>query len=83
MSTGKQQSKDKSSLAKQERSDKKPKDGGSSNMNVSAASSSGGDDKGKENKSDGQISLEGGKAKLSSKQYELINIRGVNEKKPW
>lgn len=83
MSSGKQQSKDKSSLAKQERSDRKPKDGGSSNMNVSAASSSGGDDKGKESKSEGQVSLEGGKAKLSSKQYELINIRGVNEKKPW
>lgn len=83
MSTGKQQSKDKSPLAKQESSNKKQKEGGGSNMNVSATSSSGGDDKGKKSESDGQINLNGGKAKLSSKQYELINKRGVDEKKPW
>jgi len=29
------------------------------------------------------FNLNGSKAKLSSKQYELINKRGVDEKKPW
>lgn len=76
------ESKAKSSLAKKEQSQKDQKEGGGSNMRVSAASSGGGSD-GKESKSESQISLDGGKAKLSSKQYELINKRGVDEKKPW
>jgi Ca-activated chloride channel family protein len=83
MSTGQQQSKDKSSLAKKEQSDKKQKEGGGSNMQVSAQAGSGADEGGKKTKSQSQINLEGGKAKLSSKQYELINRREVNEKKPW
>lgn len=83
MSTGKQQSKDKSSLAKKEQSNKKAKEGGGSNMQVSAQSSSGADDSGKKTEMPSGVNLEGGKAKLSSKQYELINKRGVDEKKPW
>ncbi|MDD5400258.1 MAG: VWA domain-containing protein [Sulfurimonas sp.] len=82
MSTGQQQSKDKSALAKKEQSSQKQKEGGGSNMNVSAAAS-GGDDKGKKAESDSRVDLNSGKAKLSSKQYELINKRKVDEKKPW
>lgn len=52
-------------------------------MQVSAAASSGADDSGKEVKSQNTINLDRGKAKLSSKQYELINKRSVDEKKPW
>ncbi len=83
MTSGKQQSKDKSSLAKKEQSNKKAKEGGGSNMQVSAQSSSGADDNGKKTEMQNSVNLEGGKAKLSSKQYELINKRGVDEKKPW
>ena len=83
MSTGKQHSKDKSSLAKKEQSDKKQKEGGGSNMKVSAPSGNASDDGGKKTKSQSQVNLDGGKAKLSSKQYELINKRTINEKKPW
>ncbi len=82
MNTGQQQSKEKSALAKKEQS-KKQKEGGGSNMQVSAQASSGSDDKGKKTKSQNQINLDGGKAKLSSRQYELINKRSVDEKKPW
>ena len=83
MTSGKQQSKDKSSLAKKEQSNKKAKEGGGSNMQVSAQSSSGADDSGKKTEMLRSVNLDGGKAKLSSKQYELINKRGVDEKKPW
>ncbi len=82
MNEKQKESKSKSSLAKKEQSQKEQKEGGGSNMQVSAASSGGGSD-GKESKSQSQMSLDGGKAKLSSKQYELINKRGVDEKKPW
>jgi len=83
MSTGKQKSDKKSSFAKQEKSKKNSKRGGSSNMKVSAKSSSGKAEFGKKSKSESMLSLNKGNAKLSSKQYELINKRGVNEKKPW
>jgi Ca-activated chloride channel family protein len=83
MSSGKQQSNDKSSLAKKESSEKKQKEGGGSNMQVSAASSGASDDKGKKTEMQNSINLNSGKAKLSSKQYELINKRSVDEKKPW
>ena len=82
MNTGQQQSKDRSALAKKEQT-KKQKEGGGSNMQVSAQASSGADDKGKKTQSQNQINLEGGKAKLSSRQYELINKRSIDEKKPW
>ena len=83
MSTGQQQTKKKSSIAKKMKNSKKQKEGGSSNMKVSAAASSGADDGGKKSKSQSQINLNSGKAKLSSKQYELINKRVVDEKQPW
>jgi Ca-activated chloride channel family protein len=83
MSTGQQQAKKRSALAKKEQSKKNKKEGGGSNMQVSAAASSGADDSGKEVKSQNTINLARGKAKLSSKQYELINKRSVDEKKPW
>ena len=82
MSTGQQQAKEKSALAKKEQNQKKQKEGGGSNMKVDAAASSASDD-GKKSESKEQTSLNSSKAKLSSKQYELINKRGVNEKKPW
>ncbi len=83
MSTGQQKSAKKSSIAKKESSDKKKKEGGSSNMKVSASASSGAEEGGKKSKSQSKVDLNSGKAKLSSKQYELINKRGVNEKQPW
>ena len=83
MITGEQKTQKKSSIAKKESSPKKRKSGGSSNMKVSAKASSGAGDEGKKSKSEGMLNLNSGKAKLSSKQYELINKRGVNEKKPW
>ncbi len=81
MSTGQQKSAKNSSIAKKESSKKKRKNGGSSNMKVSA--NSGADDGGKKSKSQSKVDLNSGKAKLSSKQYELINKRMVNEKQPW
>jgi Ca-activated chloride channel family protein len=83
MKTGKQKSSKKSSIAKKESSAKKKKEGGSSNMKVSASASSGAEDQGKKTSSQAKIDLNSGKAKLSSKQYELINKRGVDEKQPW
>ena len=83
MSTGQQKSAKKSSIAKKRDSTQKKKEGGSSNMKVSAAASSGADDGGKKTKSESKIDLNSGKAKLSSRQYELINRRRVDEKKPW
>lgn len=83
MNTGQQQTKERSALAKKEQSSKKQKEGGGSNMKVSAASSSASDDGGKKTKSQNQLNLNSAKGKLSSKQYELINKRSVDEKKPW
>jgi len=73
----------KASNAKAEPSGVKKREGGSSNMQVSAKSSSGAGEMGKKTKSEQMFNLNGSKAKLSSKQYELINKRGVDEKKPW
>ncbi|MCF6309162.1 MAG: VWA domain-containing protein [Sulfurimonas sp.] len=82
MSTGQQKTDKKSSIAKKMKSSKKQKEGGSSNMKVSAPAGSGADD-GKKSKSKSMVNLNSGKAKLSSAQYELINKRVVNEKQPW
>jgi len=83
MITGEQKSAKKSNLAKKnESSQKKKKEGGSSNMKVSAASN-GASEKSKKSKQESRVSLNSGKAKLSSKQYELINKRQINETKPW
>ena len=83
MQTGQQKTSKKSALAKKKESSKKNKDGGSSNINVSAASSSTSDNEGKKVKAKSNIDMSKGKSKLSSKQYELINKRQVNEKQPW
>ncbi|WP_324171067.1 VWA domain-containing protein [Sulfurimonas sp.] len=83
MNTGQQKSSKKSSIAKKESSNKKAKEGGSSNMKVSANASSGAEDSGRKISSQTKINLNTAKAKLSSKQYELINKRKVNEKEPW
>ena len=83
MNTGQQKSAKKSSVAKKKESSQKKKEGGSSNMKVSASASSGADDGGKKSKSESKIDLNSGKSKLSSKQYELINRRRIDEKKPW
>ncbi|MDF1878860.1 VWA domain-containing protein [Sulfurimonas sp. SAG-AH-194-C20] len=84
MTTGQQKSAKKSNLAKKnESSQKKKKEGGSSNMKVSATVSNGTSKKSKKSKQESSISLNSGKAKLSFKQYELINKRQTNEQKPW
>ncbi|WP_321778788.1 VWA domain-containing protein [Sulfurimonas sp.] len=83
MNTGQQKSSKKSSIAKKKKSNKKTKEGGSSNMKVSASANSGANDKGKKTSTEVNINLNASKAKLSSKQYELINKRGVDEKQPW
>jgi len=83
MSTGQQKASKKSSIAKKRKNSKKQKEGGSSNMKVKASASSGANDTKKKNNSDVQVNLNNAKAKLSSKQYELINKRVVNEDKPW
>lgn len=83
MNTGQQKTKNKSAVAKQESSNAKKKEGGSSNMKVSANASSGAGENAKKTKSESMLNLNSGKAKLSSKQYELINKRSVSEKKPW
>ncbi len=83
MSTGQEKSKKKSSIAKKRKNSKESKSGGSSNMKVSAPASGGSADIGEKTKSEAMLNLNKGNAKLSSKQYELINKRGINEKKPW
>ena len=84
MSTGQQKSKKRSDLAKnRENSQKKnKKSAGSSNMKVTAKASSGVSEA-KKSKQESQVNLNSGKAKLISKQYELINKRQIDEKKPW
>lgn len=61
---------------------KEVKQGGGSNMKSDMASGGGGDE-GKKVESDPRFSQSQGKAKLSSRQYELINARSVHETKPW
>jgi Ca-activated chloride channel family protein len=61
---------------------KTSKEGGGSNMKTDTASGGGGDE-GKKAQSDPRFSMSQGKAKLSSRQYELINQRSVHETKPW
>ncbi len=61
---------------------KESKAGGGSNME-SDMKSGGGGDEGKKTQGDPRFSASQGKAKLSSRQYELINERSVHETKPW
>ena len=83
MKTGQQKTEKNSSFAKQEQTSKKKQEGGGSNMKVSANASNAKSDMSKKTQSDAMLNLNSGRAKLSSKQYELINKRGVNEKQPW
>ncbi len=59
----------------------KKKEGGGSNQKSDADSSKGAG--GKKMEGDERLSFSGGKSRLSSKQYELINQRSVHETKPW
>jgi len=83
--TGRQEGKEREQQSTAESSNerKAKKRGGGSNMKVAADSSQGGGDEGKKTKSDPRMSFSGGKARLSSRQYELINQRSVDEAKPW
>lgn len=84
MNTGQQKTDKKSSLAKKEAGKKKKdKKGGSSNMKVSANAGTSDAKNDKESASESMLNLNQAKAKLSSKQYELINKRGVDEKQPY
>ncbi|MFA5462332.1 MAG: tetratricopeptide repeat protein, partial [Sulfurimonas sp.] len=83
MNQGKDKKNEKSSLSEKQSAQKKQKEGGGSNMQVSVATSGASDDKGKKTEMRNSINLNSGKAKLSFKQYELINKRSVDEKKPW
>ena len=83
MNTGQEKTDKKSSFASKQKNSAKQKEGGSSNMKVQAPASSGAAEMGQKTESEGMLNLNKGKAKLSSKQYDLINKRGVNEKKPW
>ena len=59
----------------------KKKEGGGSNQKADADASKGSG--GKKMEGDERLSFSGGKSRLSSKQYELINQRSVHETKPW
>lgn len=59
----------------------KKKEGGGSNQKADADASKGAG--GKKMEGDERLSFSGGKSRLSSKQYELINQRSVHETKPW
>lgn len=85
MSTGQQKTDNKSAIAKKKDSSQKnkTKEGASSNMKVSASAGSGESESGKKTSSQNILNLNEGKAKLSSKQYELINKRQIDEKKPY
>jgi len=84
MSTGQQKSKKNSTITKERESTaKKKKSGGSSNMKVQANAGSSAMKDSKKSEPQNMLNLNSAKAKLSSKQYELVNKRSVNEKKPW
>ncbi|EQB40040.1 hypothetical protein M947_03195 [Sulfurimonas hongkongensis] len=72
----------KASLSKGKKK-KKKKEGGGSNMNVSASSGSSDAKDAKKTSAQKKIDLNSNKTKLSSKAYELINKRQVDEKQPW
>ncbi len=59
----------------------KKKEGGGSNQKADADASKGAG--GKKMEGDERMSFSGGKSRLSSRQYELINQRSVHETKPW
>ncbi|MGB5964177.1 MAG: VWA domain-containing protein [Sulfurimonadaceae bacterium] len=81
--TGRQEGKKRAQDAQTESKaeDGKRKEGGGSNLKSDADSSKGAG--GKKMEGDERLSFSGGKSRLSSKQYELINQRSVHETKPW
>ncbi len=83
MLTGQQEGKKRAQDAQTENSPEsgKKKEGGGSNQQSDAESSKGAG--GKKMEGDERLSFSGGKSRLSSKQYELINQRSVRETKPW
>ncbi|WP_304546523.1 vWA domain-containing protein [Sulfurimonas microaerophilic] len=83
MSTGMQKSKKNKELASERKNSQSAKSGGGSNMKIESSSSGAGDGGKKIKSSLAKMDLGGSKSKLSSTQYELINKRGVSEKKPW
>ncbi|MDD5202529.1 MAG: VWA domain-containing protein [Sulfurimonas sp.] len=83
MQTGQQKTDKKSSIAKEQENTTKQKEGGSSNMKVSASAGSGENKNEKKSAQENIFNMSQGKAKLSSKQYELINKRQIDEKKPY
>lgn len=83
MSSGKQKSSKKLNSSKKDKDSKKKKEGGGSNMKVSAKANDGAGDIEKKLKTNPIFSLDNSKAKLSSKQYELINKKGIDEISPW
>jgi Ca-activated chloride channel family protein len=88
MITGRQEGKKRADDAKaaasqKSKKTKKAKEGGGSNMNVTATSSNSASNATIKARSDAMLSFSKHGAKLSSKQYELINQRSVNETTPW
>ncbi|NOQ30615.1 MAG: VWA domain-containing protein [Helicobacteraceae bacterium] len=86
MITGRQKGKKRVESGEREESqtNKNRKSGGGSNMSVDTSGKSGASDSdAKETKGDAMIDLRKNSAQLSSRQYELINKRSVNETNPW
>ncbi len=76
---GKKRAQDDQSESQDETGQKK--EGGGSNQQSEADASKGAG--GKKMEGDERLSFSGGKSRLSSRQYELINERSVHETKPW
>lgn len=73
----------KSATSSGQKESKQSKAAASSNMQVSAKSGSGAQERGKKSNTNSQINLNASRAKLSSKQYELINKRSIYEERPY
>jgi len=87
MLTGRQEGKKRPESAQSESEAQPPRgskeSGGGSNMDVSAAASGASASAGKKAQGDPRLDFSQSKGMLSSRQYELINQRSVNETKPW
>jgi len=71
------------SMPKSSKKDGEKKEGGSSNMKVSAQAGAGKKTKGKKAETEGQVQFNNKRSGLSYKQYELINERMSSEENPW
>lgn len=86
LNTGQQEGEKRNESVSAKESSKKEgekKEGGSSNMKVSAQAGAGSKSKGKKVKDEGQVSFNAAQSALSFRQYELINERSVHEENPW